>query len=155
MPLTYPVPEDARWDVWDTDTGTFDTRTKDGVTSDIVNIKWPRKDRMQLPASVPANIVLLRRINTLPTFDPATQKLGNPTTPVVDLVEQTITRSRAVVALTAEELQAIADAEADAAELAQLKAVYLDLKNGVGTSTQRLVRVEKVLARVMRDNYGE
>lgn len=44
--------------------------------------------------------------------------------------------------------------DADAAELEQIKAAYLALKNGTGTSAERLARAERVLARVLKHLWG-
>lgn len=43
--------------------------------------------------------------------------------------------------------------QADRAELEQIKAVHQDLKNGTGSNAQRLNRVERVLARILKDMY--
>lgn len=40
-------------------------------------------------------------------------------------------------------------------DYAQARAVYNDLRNGVGTAAERLARVEKVLARLLRDAVGK
>jgi len=81
-----------------------------------------------------------------PVFDPATEKLQG-----FDYVVNPadVEATRAVVALNQDELDALADqAERDIA-----KALYLDLKNGVGTSVERIVRIEKVAARLLKDAY--
>lgn len=41
------------------------------------------------------------------------------------------------------------------AELAQIRLVYVALKNGTGTAAERLTRIERVLARVLKDTFGE
>ena len=85
-----------------------------------------------------------------PAYNAATEKLSgeayaiNPDS--VDVV-------KVVVALTQAEIDARAQAAADADELAQIKAVYQDLKNGVGTQLVRLTRCERVLARMLKDIY--
>ena len=57
------------------------------------------------------------------------------------------------VPLTTEELDALAAQAAADAEREQAKALYLDLKNGTGTTLERLLRVEKVLAYILKDTY--
>ena len=82
-----------------------------------------------------------------PVFDPATEKLQGYTY-VVNPAD--VEATRVVVALSQAELDALAEqAERDVA-----KALYQDLKNGVGNNTARLLRVEKVLARLLKDAYG-
>jgi hypothetical protein len=73
--------------------------------------------------------------------DRATFEAGGPFAIVDDALAQR--------PLNAEE-QARAD---DKEEREQIQAVYLDLKNGEGTQTQRLVRVEQVLSRILKDHY--
>lgn len=45
-------------------------------------------------------------------------------------------------------------AEADAADLLLVKAAYLALKAGNGTNAERITRLERVLARVMKEIWG-
>jgi hypothetical protein len=45
----------------------------------------------------------------------------------------------------------IADREAD---LDQIRAVYLALRSGTGTASERLTRCERVLARLVKDVFG-
>lgn len=88
--------------------------------------------------------------NDRPTYNPETSKLERTET------EQggQIIIDWNIVDLSAEELQAIQDQKDAEAERQQAKAIYLDLKKGVGTAGERLTRVEKVLARLLRDMYG-
>ena len=58
-----------------------------------------------------------------------------------------VTRHKEVNAIPQEELDS--NTELDA-----IKAVALDLKNGVGTANERLQRVERVLFRLLKDQYG-
>jgi hypothetical protein len=45
--------------------------------------------------------------------------------------------------------------EADrAADLEQIRAVYLALRNGTGTASERLTRCERILARLLKDIFG-
>lgn len=57
--------------------------------------------------------------------------------------------------IVVEKTQAEKDEDTEAAQraidYADAKAVYLNLKNGVGTAAERLTRIEKVLARLLRD----
>jgi hypothetical protein len=55
---------------------------------------------------------------------------------------------------TAEELDALADSAAMAAEREQLRQVYQDLRNGVGTTAQRFARVEKVCAHLIKHLFA-
>ena len=90
-------------------------------------------------------IVPVVRLADPPISNPATTRLG----PVATSVESDrVTRQRTVVA--------IPQAEQDAAsEIAQIKAVALDLKNGVGTSAQRIQRVERAVYRLLKEIYGD
>jgi len=81
-----------------------------------------------------------------PAFDPATEKLHG-----YDYVvyPEEVTATRKVVALSQGELDGLAEqAERDIA-----KTFYQDLKDGTGTQLERLVRVERVLARLLKDAY--
>lgn len=88
------------------------------------------------------------RNETKPAFNAATEKLV--ITHTDDLQAFTRTFHFVKQPLTAEEIAL--KAEADAAEVTrlQIKAVYLDLKNGTGTAGERLVRIEKALAWLLR-----
>ncbi len=86
-----------------------------------------------------------------PAFNPATQKLEG-----WDYVisQFKVTAQKVLVALSQEQQDAYTQRQADQAERAQAKALYQALKNGTGTQGERLLRVEKVLARLLRDAYG-
>ena len=96
-------------------------------------------------------LIQLKRVDvdTTPAFDPATQKI------VRQFADNdaafTRTFSNVVVAMTRAEKDAYALRQSDSAELVQLRAVYNDLKNGVGTATQRTVRLEKCVAWLLRE----
>ncbi len=81
-----------------------------------------------------------------PAFDPATEKLQG-----FDYVVNPadVEATKTVVPLTADEL----DALADEAERVIARSFYDDLKAGVGNNAQRLTRVERVAARLLRDAY--
>jgi hypothetical protein len=83
-------------------------------------------------------------------FDPATHKLG-PLDWVYDDIEETATATHTIVALTQAELDELAKHASMAAEMDQAKAIYQDLKNGVGTAGERMARLEKVTARLLRE----
>lgn len=64
------------------------------------------------------------------------------------VIESTrVTRQRSIVAIPQDERD-------ERTELLAIKAVALDLKNGVGTAGQRLARCERVLFRILKDQYG-
>jgi len=94
-----------------------------------------------------------RVVNILatPAIDPATEKIG-PWNYVINPSD--VDAQRTVVAKTQQEQNDYAQGQADAAERAIVKALYQALKNGTGTTTQRLARVERVAARLLRDAYG-
>ena len=76
--------------------------------------------------------------------DPLTERLGA----VVTVVEATrVTKQRPLATIPQEQ-------QDEATELVAIKAVALDLKNGVGTAAQRLTRCERVLFRMLKDQYG-
>lgn len=73
--------------------------------------------------------------------------------PVV--IEATTARKTWVlVAKSAEQIEAEAFAANQAATLQQARAVYTALKNGTGTASERLVRVERVCAYYLRELFG-
>lgn len=98
----------------------------------------------------PPPMIQLKRIdiNTKPAFNAATQRLN------YDFVDDdavfTRTFSWSVVALTNGELTAATQAASDEASRVQIKAVIADLRNGVGTAAERLARIEKGLAYLLR-----
>ena len=96
-------------------------------------------------------VIQLKRVDdkTKPTFDPATQKL------VKNFADDDKTFTRIfkweVVSLTNGELAQRTQELQDEANRVQIKAVANDLKNGVGTNAERLVRLEKVVAYLLRN----
>lgn len=70
--------------------------------------------------------------------------------PVV-ITELAATKTWTVAPKTQAEIDDEAEALQRATDYAQAKAVYLDLRNGVGTAGERLARLEKVVARLLRD----
>ena len=95
----------------------------------------------------PADLAILEMIEGLaPPFNPNTHKLAFNV--VIDIPNESITRVRTAVPLSAEELAA-------AQELKKAKDAYVALKNGTGTAQERQVRTEKVLAFVLKEMFGE
>lgn len=103
----------------------------------------------------PPPFLQLRRVidETQPTFDPATEKLVREF--VDDDAAGTRTFRQVVAPMTADEIAAYQRRQADAAELEQLRLVYNDLKNGVGTAAERIQRVERVCAWLLKDYARE
>ena len=87
-----------------------------------------------------------------PVIDPLTHRLG-PVEWVDNPADESTVGTRTVIAWTAEELAGKTKEEAKEAELDAIKGIYQDLRDGVGTAEQRLARVEKVVARLLRDRY--
>jgi hypothetical protein len=92
-----------------------------------------------------ARIVPVENLPDPEIVDASIEQYG-PTTTVVEATR--VTKQRTVEPIP----QGVID---DRDELAAVKAVALDLKNGVGTAAERLTRVEKVLSRMLRDQYGD
>lgn len=93
-----------------------------------------------------------RIVNILPdpAFDPATQKLEGWG---YVLFPEYVEAQRDVVQMTQQEQDDYAEAQ-DAEQERQLAlSYYNDLRNGVGTNLERLVRLERVAARLIKDNY--
>ena len=98
----------------------------------------------------PLPVFQLRRVinDTQPAFNAATHKLIR--TSVDDDNAATRTFRYEAIPLTQAELDAKAQAAADEAERQVLRAAYLDLKNGTGTQAERLRRVERAAAWLLR-----
>lgn len=145
MAISYPIDvENTRWAVYNTDTSTILRRS----------MKWPRADGQEI-VGAPANIVPLLEV-TAPKpapSDPATLKVIADD-PVVDVPGNTLTQAWQEVAMSQEEQDIYAEAQANAAELELVKSVYQALKNGTGTDAQRLTRVERVLAFLIKRDYS-
>lgn len=99
----------------------------------------------------PDPFIQLKRVNddTQPAHNAATQKLVREFTD--NDAACTRTFQWVIVAKTAEEQAAYAEAQADEVTRQQIKAVYQDLKNGVGTNIERLQRIEKATAWLLRN----
>ena len=109
------------------------------------NQKWPRADGGAIVDLNPDIALLLEVEGAQPGFDPLTHRLAR-TAPVIDIPGNTHTHGWTTEALSQAEID-------DAAELAQAKALYLDLKNHIGTTGERATRLENVVARIMKDMY--
>lgn len=137
MSISYPVDvQNTRWSI---------VRIS---TQEIIktNQKWPRADGSEI-VGLSADIVPLLIVNEAqPVYDPDTHKLERAAG-VIDIPNNTHTFGWNVVALSQGELN-------DKTELAAIKAAYTALKNGTGTQLERLVRVEQVLSRVLKDQYA-
>ena len=135
--ITYPVDvETTRWAVW----------SISGAEIVKHNEEWPRADGEAIEGLNPDLVPLLEVEGAQPAYDPAIERLQR-STPVVDVAGNTHTHGWEVVARD----QADIDNEA---ELVVIKALYLDLKNHVGTSGERATRLENVVARIMKDMYA-
>ena len=134
--ITYPVDvQNTRWALWSIG------------GADIIkhNMAWPRADGAEIVDLNPDLVPLLEVKGAQPAYDPAIERLQR-STPVVDVAGNTHTHGWEVVAIPQGELD-------DAAELVVVKALYLDLKNHVGTTGERATRLENVVARIMKDMY--
>ena len=98
----------------------------------------------------PAPHIQLRRIDddTLPAVNAATHKLERTFTD--NDMAFTRTFIWQVVALTQAEIDANTLAAQDAATLVIIANVYAALKNGTGTAAERLVRLERAVAWLLR-----
>jgi len=136
--ITYPVNvETTRWSA---------VRISDNV---IVkhNQKWPRADGGEIVGLNPDIALLLEVETAQPAYNAATQRLERDPVAVIDIPNNTHTHNWTIVAIPQSEID-------DAAELAAVKALYLDLKNHVGTTVfERATRLENVVARIMKDMY--
>lgn len=136
--INYPVDvENTRW-------AAYRVSTQEVVRR---NMRWPRADGGEIVGLDPDLVPLLEVREDQPAYDPATERL-EAATPVVDVDANTHTQGWSVVARSQQEID-------DEAEREQAKAAYLALKNGEGTQLERLVRVEKVAAHLLKAAYGE
>ena len=110
------------------------------------NRAWPVADGSEIPNLDPDFVPLLEVNEDQPVYDPATHYLAR-TEPVVDVNANTHTHGWEILPRSQEDLDAEAERE-------QAKAMYQDLKNGVGTQLERLVRTEKVCAYLLKDLFG-
>ena len=92
----------------------------------------------------------LVRDDTKPAYDAATEKLVQTT--VDDDAAFTRNVKWVKQAMTPAEVTAYQQKQTDAATLQTIKSVYSDLKNGVGTAGERLVRLERAVAYLLRES---
>jgi len=87
---------------------TYTVYDTDTSTAKATGRPWPTADGVSQPEGMPGNLVLLEEIKVAnPPYDSATEKLGSYGAPVYDTgPAKTATRTREVVALTADELAA-------------------------------------------------
>lgn len=112
---------------------------------------WPRADGMAIDGLETNLIPLVATTAVKPPYDADTQFLFPNM--VVDLPSEEYRKEWILMTLSAEDQTAIqAQNEMDAERL-QAIAVYQDLKNGVGTDAERMVRIEKALAHLIRRKY--
>jgi hypothetical protein len=99
----------------------------------------------------PDPLIQLKQVDdpTLPTFDATTQKLVGSF--VDDDLAHTRTFKMVVAPLTQAEQDSKTATLQDEATRQQIKAVYSDLKNGVGTASDRLLRLERAVAWLLRN----
>ena len=84
----------AKYTVFNTDTN----------LAEATGRPWPTADGVSQPEGMPANLVLLEEIKASPAYDSATEKLGSYGAPVYDTGAGTATRTREIVALSADEI---------------------------------------------------
>ncbi len=89
---------------------------------------------------------------TVPAFDANTHRLNR--TFVDDDTAATRTFKNEVVPLTAPQLAAIAKRISDEAQRQQIKTIYAALVAGTGTAAERLVRLEKSVAYLLKDSLN-
>ena len=134
--ITYPVSPDSRWAIWSISQAEILKHNK----------PWPRLDGMEIVGLNPDTVPLLEVEEAQPAYDPATHYL-NRTAPVVDVNANTHTHGWEILPRDPQDI-------ADDAECEQAKAVYQDLVNSTGTAEQRLTRVERVCAYLLKDLFG-
>jgi hypothetical protein len=139
--ITYPVDKNARF--------TFvlgaDTRRRQ---------KWPRSNGEALVGADQALVIMRETMAPDPAFDPTTHRLGEIVWADNPRAKSTVGR-REVVPLTEQEIAEAAEWVAKEEELAIVKGFYQDLIKGVGDETNRLVRLEMAVARLLRDSYSD
>jgi hypothetical protein len=137
MSITYPVDvENTRWSLVRVSTNQIERHNK----------PWPNRHGTEIPGLDPDLVPLLEVQEAKPAFDPATHKLQR-TPGVIDIPNNTHTHGWQIIALTQEELDEQADID-------QARQAYQGLINGTGDTTQRLQRVERVAAHLLKLNYG-
>ena len=136
--ITYPVDvANTKWAVIQLSSGQIVGRNKN----------WPVADGSEIQGDDGTRAYLLEVKTTRPEpSDPDTTRVVADD-PLIDITNNTITQAWKEVAISQEEQDA-------ATGLAQAKAAYTAIKNGTGTSAQRLARAERVLAYMIKQQYG-
>lgn len=108
-------------------------------------VPYPRTDGGEIVGLHPDYVYLLEIQEEKPVYDATTDKLvrGDP---IIDLRKKTITFSWNVEKLKQKELDLINSKK----DIDLAKGLYDDLKKGVGTPTERLERLENVVARLLK-----
>ena len=115
-------------------------------TAIIKYIKYDNFDEAEVahkfgPLPLPIRIIPVVRLTDPTISDPATERLGN----MLTTVEPTqVTRVQQIVAIPQEEQDAVTERE-------QAKAAYDSLMDDTATATQ----VKRILARLLKDQYGD
>lgn len=110
----------------------------------------------QTPFNIDENVqppdpaIQLKRIDddTMPALNPATQKIVRQFTD--DDTAFTRTFHNVVTAMTDAEITAYAEAQQAETTRLQIRAAYIALTNGTGTNVERLQRLERAVAWLLR-----
>lgn len=135
--IEYPV------DVASTRWAAYDTTTQEILRR---GMRWPRRDGGPIERGDDTVVLLREIIEPQPPFDPDTQQQVRDGH-AVDLEASTITYGWLVEELPPEQ-------QDDNHRRRQIKNLYQDLRDGSGTAGERLQRVERVLAYMLREAYG-
>ena len=136
MAITYPVPEDSRWATW-------------SISEAIIkqhNKPWPRADGMEIVGQDPDIVPLLEVDEAQPVYDPAIEYVAR-TAPVVDVAGNTHSHGWEILPISQDDLDWTQEQQT-------AKDQYDDLIAGTGTSAERIIRVEKVAAHLLKVRYG-
>jgi len=138
--INYPVDPQSRWAIWSISEAKILKHNK----------PYPRADGGEIVGLDPDIVPLLEVNEPAPVdgvdYDSATHYIAR-TEPVVDVNANTHTHGWEILPRSQEDLDAEAERE-------QAKAMYQDLKDGVGTQLERLVRTEKVCAYLLKELFG-
>lgn len=111
------------------------------VSADVFGELAPQKQAVHREYSV----------DPVPSFTTTQRVVEGP----VVVTETAATKTWSVIEKTQAEKDEDAENAQRLVDYAQARAVYVDLRNGVGTAAERLARVEKVLSRLLRDAIGK
>ena len=140
--IDYPVDVDTtRWVFYNTATSEPHSRP----------MVWPKANGSKIN-KLPANVVPLLFVRgARPSYNALNQRLTRGA-PIVDLVGETYTFTYAVENLTVDEVTQLAEEVAERNLRATIRAGIKDLNQGNGTNAQRLKRVEKGLAYLLKES---